>query len=177
MTRGGIDPRKVALFAAIVFLSAVLAYLGQPLIHGNANAVNVVVTVFSVLAGFLVAIIAIVGDVTVMTPGSWRAVEMNRRLAVTRLNRHKHLFLLYLVTLALIFVSLLFDKAWASATVWLERFYLGFGTLAFCLSLRLPSTLMGAQLERIELEIEARRREANIAPLDTNSGPPSQSPK
>ncbi|MDR1889171.1 MAG: hypothetical protein LBQ81_07335, partial [Zoogloeaceae bacterium] len=150
-------------FAALTLvLSVLISYLGQPLIHGNDQAVNVIVMVFSVLAGFLVAIIAVVGDPVLLPPGTWRAAEIERDKLVNRLVRHKWLFVAYLITLALIFFALLVAKALPDWGVWLERLFLFFATFSFLLSLQLPSALMQAQRERIDAVIEHRRQTDGI---------------
>lgn len=154
---------KVRLAVLSVILSALVAYFAQPMVHENDQAINVVVTVFSVLAGFLVAIIAIVGDPALLPPGSWRAAEMERDKLDARIVRHKWLFIAYLVTLGLIFSALVVGKSMPSATVWLERLFLFFGTFSFILSLQLPNVLMRVQRERIDAVIEHRRSSDKIS--------------
>lgn len=155
---------KVRLAVLSATLSALIAYFAQPMVHANDEAVNVIVTVFSVLAGFLVAIIAIVGDPALLPPGSWRAAELERDKLDDRIVRHKWLFIAYLVTLGLIFSALVVSKNMPAATVWLERFFLFFGTFSFILSLQLPNVLMRVQRERIDAVIEHRRSVDKIAP-------------
>lgn len=160
--RDSLDLYKVwgVVFAAL--LSAVASYFGQPLVHENDQAINLIVTVFSVLAGFLVAIIAIVGDPALLPPGTWRAAELERGKLNRRLVRHKWLFSLYLITLGLIFGSLLIKDNYPDMVLWLERFFLFLGTFAFQLSLSLPSALINVQRERIDAVIEHRRREDKV---------------
>lgn len=159
-----IDGKKI-LFAIIALVVAVfISFYAQPLIHDNDQAVNVIVTVFSILSGFLVAIIAIIGDPMLLTPGSWRAAEMGSAVIHKRLLRHQRLFVLYLITLLLIFVSTLLKKTSSPLCGWIERIYLFFSAVAFLFSLWLPSTLMNMQKERIEKEIDHRRKEAGIKP-------------
>lgn len=152
-----IDMGKLRFGFLATILAVLLSYYGQPLIHGNSEAINVIVTVFSVLAGFLVAIITIVGDPVLLPPGTWRAAEMDREKLTRRLVRHRWLFTLYLITLALIFLSLLLQKQYPRMTVWFERGHLFFGILSFILSMKLPGSLMRIQKERIEAVIEHRR--------------------
>lgn len=148
----------------IIVLSAVLAclatWLGQPLIHGNKDAINVIVTVFSILAGFLVAIIAVVGEHALSTPGTWRLPEMSREKISRKLVRHKLLFYLYLITLGLVFITLLlYPNSLASpVTAWFERGFLFSGVFAFSLSLMLPEALIEAQKERLDVLIESRKQ-------------------
>lgn len=139
-------------------MAAVGSYWGQPLIHENATAINVIVTVFSILAGFLVAIIAIVGDPLLVPSGTWRIAEGTREKTIQRLTRHKYLFHVYLIALALVFASTLLKDAHQHVGIWLERTYLFLSIFAFLLSLRLPAALMKTQQERVDHLIEERRK-------------------
>ena len=157
-----IDFDKIRLCILAAILAGLVSCLGQPLIHDNVQAVDVIVTVFSVLAGFLVAIIAIVGDPVLLPPGTWRAAELERKKLDSRLIRHRWLFTLYLITLGLIFFALLLKDKHACVVLWLERGFLFFGVFAFVLSLTLPGSLMKVQRERIDAVIEHRRIQDNV---------------
>lgn len=157
-----IDMKKVRIGILSLILAVIASYYCQPLIHNNDQAISLIITVFSILAGFLVAIIAITGDPALLPPGTWRAAEMERDNIHKRLIRHKWLFLLYLVTLCLIFMSLLLQKEYPQINIWVERIYLFFGVLAFALSLQLPSILTKIHRERIDCVIEHRRAQDKI---------------
>jgi hypothetical protein len=152
-----IDVGKIAICIFAVVSGLLVSYYAQPLVHNNDEAVNVIVTVFSVLAGFLVAIIAIIGDPMLIPPGSWRAAELGSHNLTRRLLRHKWLFIIYLLSLGLIFISVLLKSACTELVVWIERVYLFLSSVAFICSLWLPGTLMRMQKERIDHEIEHRR--------------------
>ena len=102
--------KKIVLFVVLAVLSLILSYLIQPYINQNSKAVDLIVTVFSILAGFLVAIITIIGDPSALYPGSWRIAFYQKDQIMTRLNRHKILFHAYLLTLALIFISYIIEN-------------------------------------------------------------------
>ena len=87
-----LDWGAVGTTVACIVAATAGSYFGQPLIHGNDTAINVIVTVFSILAGFLVAIIAIIGDPLLMPSGTWRVAEGARSKTIQRLTRHKYLF-------------------------------------------------------------------------------------
>jgi hypothetical protein len=154
-----LDWRKVAFLAFTVAFSLVFSWAGQPLIHGNQSAIDVIVTVFSILAGFLVAIIAIIGDPASIPKGSWRVAELKAPLIDEKINKQKWLFTGYLVTLGLIFASLLVSKSSAQLSTILEHIYLFLSSLAFIYSLKLPGFLSRIQRERVNDEIEARRKQ------------------
>lgn len=156
-------PRTVAVLLSIA-LGVSAAYWGQPYIQGNDAAINTLVTVFSILAGFLVAIIAVVGEAAVLTPGSWRAAEMERESALRRLERHRVLFLLYIATLLLVFISAVIGTELPTTALWIERTFVFLATIAFFWSFWLPFALIRAQRERIDRYIEQRRAEAGLKP-------------
>ena len=157
-----VDRQKVLLAIAVPSWSLLLTYYLQPYIHGNQDAINVIVTVFSILAGFLVAVITLVGDPSALPQGSWRLARLGSDLTYNRLTRKKWLFVLYLLTLALIFVGVLIKGKHPDIEIWLERVYLFLAISAFILSFMLPSALMRLQKERIEQEIAHRKKSEGI---------------
>ena len=157
-----IDREKVLFALLSVVFGALAATYGQPLIHGNDQAVSVIVTVFSILAGALVAIIAVTGDPMLFSPGTWRLAQVESDQINNRLIRHKWLFFLYLISLGLIFLSILTQTKYPCTSIWLERAYLFFCASAFLWSLRLPFYLIKIQRERVENLIKLRRQEDGI---------------
>lgn len=153
-----LDKDKIKYAIAIILYSGIGSFYGQPLIHNNDSAVNIIVTVFSVLAGFLIAIITIIGDPSSLPSGGWQRAELGSKVLYARLVRHKLLFLMYLFTLLLIFVSVLIKGKYSAIEIWIERIYLFFAISAFTLSFQLPQALMNLHTERIEHEIESRRQ-------------------
>jgi hypothetical protein len=145
----------VALFAG-----AVVSLWGYPIYHGNDKARDVIVTVFAILAGFLIAVMTLLGDQSVL-PGTWRIAEAQRRAIRMKLIQQKWLFYLYLCTLSVIFACTVFGSHWPNGTAILERVYFGMATSAFILSFRLPSVLMEIQLDRVEAVVGARRQAAS----------------
>ncbi|MDO3378112.1 hypothetical protein [Geoalkalibacter halelectricus] len=139
---------RLVFFGFSVLAGVLGAILGQPLIHGNDMAINVIVTVFSILAGFLVAIMTMMGDPSAFYGRSWRANEKGREKIFNQLVRQKWMFILYLVTLGLVLAASLVGKVLPELAIWMERVYLGTAITAFMLSLGLPSTLMKIQLAK-----------------------------
>jgi uncharacterized Tic20 family protein len=153
-----IDVIKVKYSVAVVLWGALGAYYAKPLIVNNQDAINVIVTVFSILAGFLVALITIIGDPKSLPSGSWQVARLGSDLTYNRLNRQKWMFYIYLIALVLIFLSMLLKNKFQDINCIIEYGYLFFSIVAFILSFKLPSTLMELQKERIEQEIAERRR-------------------
>jgi hypothetical protein len=149
-------------------ISGVAAYYGQPLAHENPDAILIIITVMTVFAGFLIAIITVLGDPAMIPVGSWRVAETRRDNIEAKLTRHIWLFVFYLIAIGLLFTGALLNKAPDSVVsmgwkTWIERLYLFFGVSSFLFTFALPAALLKFQMGRIDAEIEKRRQEANIA--------------
>jgi hypothetical protein len=157
-----------SLFICIcVVIGAVVAYYAQPYVHDNADVVLIVTTIFTVFAGFLVAIITILGDPSLVPGGDWKIAENRRKNIESTLMWHNYLFAMYLITLALIFSSAVIKNVPVAiipeiVKVWIDRGYLFFGASSFMLSFALPFALQRIQMRRLDHEIDRRRREAGI---------------
>jgi hypothetical protein len=158
---------------AIIFLcliaSAIAAYYGQPFVRDNSEAVTIIITVITVFAGFLVAIITILGDPGMIPAGSWRIAETRRENIEAKLTRHIWLFVFYLIAIGLLFIGALLNKAPDSVVsvewkTWIERSYLFFGVASFLFTFALPNALLKFQIARVDAEIDRRRRDAGIPP-------------
>jgi len=157
-----LDKNIIAWFVATAALGVLVAWLAQPLVADNKDAVNIIVTTFSILAGFLVTIMTVVATPSNFSDRSWRYYSGRRDVIKTKLIRHKFLFMAYLVTLALIFAASLVPESWPKIIEWIQRIYLFLGTVAFANSLRLPGALMGIQLEHHDDLIKHHRKKAGI---------------
>ena len=99
---------RLTYYAVAITLGSVGAYWGQPLIQDNSEAVGLIVNVYSILAGLLIAVITVLGNSASLIDGSWRAGAYSKQVIRRRLFRHRMLFKAYLSTLVLIFLSMLF---------------------------------------------------------------------
>lgn len=154
--------------------SGLASFYAQPLVRENPEAISVVITTVTVFAGFLVAIIAILGDPAMVPNGSWRVAENRHKRLETMIIRYTWLFYLYLLTISLLFAGVIIRKASddavsASVKSFIEYAYLFVGTFAFAMTLFLPGALGRVQMARSEAEIERRRLEHGISP---SSGAP-----
>jgi hypothetical protein len=163
VTEGGINRTKFVIFIFVVLFSFILAYLAQPFIPASSQAVNLIITVFSILAGFLVIFIVFAGDYSNLVEGSWRLAFFQHKVIRNRLFRHCILFMAYLGTLVLIFISIIIKELFPSITRCIEVCYLSIGFSAFFYSFFLPFSLMKYQDERIKAEINKRRKAAGIS--------------
>lgn len=160
MPRLNVDWSRIGLFATIAVVSAVVGWYGQPFIHGNAEARGVVVNVFSILAGFLITVMTLLGEPGLYRGRTWRSDAVKRSNVYQRLVRHKWLFVSYLMVLALVFVTTIVAKRRPNSleAEWLEGLYLGMATFAFIYSLMLPNRLLNLQLARFDELVESRRK-------------------
>jgi hypothetical protein len=148
-------------------VAGIAAWYAQPYVGDNSDVVLVVTTVFTVFAGFLVAIITILGDPSLVPPGSWQIIENRREMIEQRIIWHIYLLILYLVTIALIFTSVILRKVPVgivseAAKAWIDRAYLFFGIFSFLLSFALPSALHRTQMNRLNEETERRRKAVGL---------------
>ncbi|MBH1548776.1 hypothetical protein I5U02_02185 [Stenotrophomonas maltophilia] len=146
---GKIDKDRLRFGGLSLVLSGLVAWKFQPLIHGNTDALNTIVTVFSILAGFLVAVITIVGDGVLLGRASWRRDEHAISGVRKRLTRHKLMFQIYLVVLALVFAIQLHGKS-TDWMPWCERLMLFLASFAFLASLTLPGQIFQERIKKLE---------------------------
>lgn len=59
---GNRDWWRLGKLAGAVIVSAAVGYFFQPMVAHNTDAVNTVVTIFSILAGFLIAVITLIAE-------------------------------------------------------------------------------------------------------------------
>jgi hypothetical protein len=152
---------KYLLFLLVSICAGVaVGVYGKAFLHDNKEARDVIVMVFTILAGFLIAVMTLLGDQSVL-PGAWRIAEVKRQAIRAKLIQQKWMFYLYLITLSMIFACTILGKKWPAVTDVVERIYFGFATTAFLLSFRLPSVLMEVQMDRVEAVVGARRQNAS----------------
>lgn len=154
------DWERLIYFVVAVAFGVGAGYWGQPLIHGNSEAVDVIVNVFSILAGFLVTIMTLLGEPGLFLGRTWRSDAVKKSNTYRRLVRHKWLFITYLMVLAGVFTATLFTQNCPDhpLVVWIERAYLGGAAFAFMMSLALPHRLMNLQVARFDEMIESRKK-------------------
>jgi hypothetical protein len=156
-------PRVCGIVLAAT-VSCVAGWYGQPLVHGNAEASRIIVTVFSILAGVLITIMTLLGEPGLYRGRSWRSDAVRRSNVYRRLTRQKILFSLYLITMALIFIASLFKGDYGNVVVlrYIEFAYLSLACMAFLMSLTLPGRLTSLQLARFDEMVDARRKPGTV---------------
>ncbi|WP_394142621.1 hypothetical protein [Vibrio chagasii] len=170
--------RKGSYFVLTIVVSTFVSVLFQPVL--GEKTLDFLVSTYSILAGFLIGVIALIGDPSSLPSGSWRVAESATKNTFRRLQSTRNLLYVYLLTLLGIFLYKLaatsefvkLVQSWESSDVLLpvfvflkravEHSILFLSAVAFSYSLTLPNSLFKIQRRRVEKEIEARREKDNI---------------
>lgn len=148
---------KVLGFVLSVVASFAFAQYLQPSYHNNSNALTVLATIFSILAGFVVAVLAMVSDERVLRGANWRQDVVYLELIKRDMLRHRAIFYLYLVVLSLAFVCAINVPLPEPAQIWGERILLFLSFFAMLRSFSLPGIISRRQMEHLEKLIKDRR--------------------
>lgn len=146
------------LYIGITFIAAVLAgWIGGPPLAMSSSAVSAIIDVFAILAAVLVAVISIIGDPSMLIPGSWRIGYVHAEQIQLRIARFSYLFLLYILTLLNCVIAMMAkDSEWnMSYEVFFSLSFLS--SWSFLLSIPLPFSLMGIQRDRMKEVIKSRK--------------------
>lgn len=145
----------------VVLLSGWLACMAQPFVHGNEKAVDLIINVFAILAGFLIAIMTLFSDMQFDQDANWRKLELARNLQEQRYLKHSWLFYTYLLVLVCVFMVVLLNHHPAyqnsALIIWCERAYLFCACVSLFYSFFLPSKLTQIQKERMKQLIEEKK--------------------
>lgn len=142
--------------AVAVIVSAVAtAVFGDRLTNG-ADVLSFIATIFSILAGVLIAVISILGDPSMLLDQSWRHSYLSATETQRKIHRQTDIFIVYVVLLMSLFVFLLADPT--TTSFWYIQHVTFFLTvLAFIASLTLPYSLRAIQKTRLDKAIEQIR--------------------
>jgi hypothetical protein len=166
---------KVLSFILVIEISGVFAYFFHESYHNNSNAVTVVTAAFSILAGFLVAILGIGWDERVIRSKTWRSSAFELDLIKKDIRKHQRMFYLYLSVLALAFSSSL-DFKFMHVDKCIDFAVLFFSCIALIYSFRLPGYLMRrnmAELDRIVRERQQLETSAKSANTEAQAFSPA----
>jgi hypothetical protein len=154
---GNQDWWRIGKITVAIVVSCAVAYFFQPMVAHNTNAVNTVVTIFSILAGFLIAVITLIAEPTLKQAKNWQELQLMKKTVQRKLYRHKLLFYLYLITLGMALGTFLVPNAQAELRLYLETGFLFLTTFVFLASFDLPGSLMKIQMDRYEAEMDATK--------------------
>jgi hypothetical protein len=155
-----ISRMKVLKLALMLIAAGVFTYFEWPKYHDNANAILVVVTVFSVLAGFMITIIAISGDGSAIRGKNSRESKVHLLLIKKDLHNHRNMFFLYLVILSLAFAASMNQSPlypnWQKVC---EAVVLFLSCFAMLWSFSLPGYVMRRHIEDLDRKIREQRED------------------
>lgn len=152
-----VDWLRILKLAGAASISAYVGYRFQPMVSNNPNAVNTVVTIFSILAGFLIAVITFIAEPTLQQAKNWEELQLMKDTVRRKLFRQKVLFFLYLLTLGTAIAMFLTPAELTDILRWLRTAFLSLATFVFLASFSLPGSLMKIQMERYEAALEKSR--------------------
>jgi hypothetical protein len=130
-------------------------YIGEPLKESD-KASEYIGLVFSILAASLFVVISIIGDPSMLLPGSWRAAYISAKQIQVSLQKWIALFWWYLVVLGLLVTTEIVKTLETECFGWLFNVYGFFAVSGFFFSFPLPYVLAKIQRERLRQEIENR---------------------
>ena len=145
-----VDVERICYAIFAIAMGSVAAVFGAQWIDNNSGAREVIATAFSVLAGFLVAVIAIQADERLVAGKSWRSDYYRLQDIKRRLIRHRETFKLYLLVLVLVFVLSLNIHMPGWLLDGLNRATMFLAVAAFVLSFRIPGHLMNGYLQKLD---------------------------
>ncbi|QNN77316.1 hypothetical protein IAE60_15540 [Pseudoxanthomonas mexicana] len=160
-----------ARYLAICFVSALaLAPPLQPAYHGKADAMAALVTVFTVLAGFMLAVMALAADGRNLRRKDWRQDTYFLKEIRDRLARYRMMFHLYLLVPALAIVTFI-GPAWGEGVQrFAEGFVLFLAIFALLWSFRIPGEITSAHVRQLQAAIKEQRDAEHAEILDSSSG-------
>ena len=142
--------------AAAVLGSVVLTYFFGGALSNDPNILGVIASIFSILAGVLIAVISILGDPSMLLDQSWRHSYLSAEETQRKIHRQTDVFMIYVLLLISLFAFMLCSGN-ASYFWWLQRITFFLTALAFFASLSLPFTLRSIQRKRLDRAIQQIR--------------------
>ena len=145
--------------------AGLLAWIGPPSDSDSTAAtelaLRLLVTILSILAGFLLAVIAILGDPRSLFAGSWRVASAHARQIRRVLGRSVLLFYVYLATIAAAFLSTIVGQYGVDAAYerWGKHLALCFGCASLIWSCGLPTVIKKTLVDRLGEEVDERKKE------------------
>jgi len=137
------------LSGVAVFSGFVGACFHQEL-SNNPDAVNTIVTIFSILAGFLIAVITFTSAPPPHGEKDGMKIRHMQQHIRPKLRRYELLFYAYLITLGIALTMYLVPQSWSETHKWIQIGFLSLATLVFLTSFTLPSLLINTQMERYD---------------------------
>ena len=147
--------RVIGTAAAVLVAAGATVFFGSGL-SNEPDVLSFIATIFSILAGVLIAVISILGDPSMLLDQSWRHSYLSATETQRKIHRQTDIFIVYVVLLISLFVFMLIDPA-SRAYWYMQRVTFFLTVLAFIASLSLPFSLRAIQKTRLDKAIEQIR--------------------
>ena len=156
-----IDYRRVAFILIGIALGMITLVFGDKLTTGNIEALRILVSIFTILAGIMIAVIIAVGAPENLFKGTWRIAKLHQWQKEIIIYRYILLFYVYLVVISLAFISALLAKVTTHSELisYVERITISVGVSALFWSFGLPAAIFRAQKEKMDQEVDRRMKE------------------
>ena len=157
--------KRIAAIGICLAIAVTATSYGAPLIHLNLEAYSILATIMTVFAGFLFAVLSIIGDPSQLLDGDWKIAEANRNSVESRLIRLSYLFLIYCFGIAALVLGIFVKDSslvCQSTKIWIDKSVVFLSVFSFLLTLGLPRLVFKMQIDRYDNEIERRRKNAGI---------------
>lgn len=148
-------------FLLFGIIAALLSWKGQIFIHGNDKARELIINAFSILSGFLIAILTLYSDLQIDENANWRNLTLSENMSNRRYSKHSLLFYTYLLTLVCIFLTILLNHRDeykdGKIIYFLEYVYLWLVCISLVYSAFLPSRLAQIRKERFQCILDSKK--------------------
>ncbi|WKD29549.1 hypothetical protein NDQ72_06290 [Halomonas sp. KG2] len=172
-----ISYKKVVKLLTLLLLAGVSAYFLQPWYAESDRASIIIVSVFSMLSGFLLAVMAVVANDKSLRGRNWREKTYYLQSISDELFRHQITFYVYLLTLVAVFAASV-SGTWCSDTQKGAQYaLLFFATIGIVLSFRLPAELKKRHETMLKNHVENEREKERKEALKKGQNNSDHSPK
>lgn len=152
--------KSVAFLAASGLLAGGLGGYFHPTLAPTSPFYSSLLSLFSILAGFLLTAIALIGNgLAIIAGANWRVLQNYQKTFKNRINRLCFLLLLYIVDCMLILFMMTF-VADAPVPQWLRYSVNGIACAALWYSLFLPFFIGGVYKEYYRATLRERMRDS-----------------
>lgn len=152
-----IDKVRISLLVIALLISIFVGFKFGGQVQNNEAAISTVVTIFSILAGFLIAVITFISEPATRPDATWQSLQIMRATIQRKIIRQIVLFYLYLATLGLAIAMFLVPDTELLIKNILGSIFLGLSTFVFIMSFTLPMSLTRTQQARYDDALASKR--------------------
>lgn len=154
-----IGRKKVIKLGLLLLVSIASAVILRPWYHDSDRASIILVSIFSMLSGFLLAVMAVVANDKTLRGDDWKEQTYYLEQISTELLKHQLTFYVYLTTLLFTFAASVSGTWFTCAQKAAEYGLVFFATMGVILSFRLPAELKKRHEIALQNSIKKQREE------------------